>query len=176
MEPEVKFHSIGIISSDFGEINTPLPISEDQSKQILFTLHEGSEYQLKLTFSVLHNILSGLTYTNTVWKAGIQGLEPNSTSFSISWPPIANLLSKKYLMLIMRIIFLVDVHLLNHRIHSSIWNSIWHFYTTTHFDWNCSWSKQGNARHIRSTKGPIRAHLRGRDYAIWGACTRRVHG
>lgn len=72
MEPEVKFHSIGIISSDFGEISTPLPISEDQSKQILFTLHEGSEYHLKLTFSVLHNILSGLTYTNTVWKAGIQ--------------------------------------------------------------------------------------------------------
>ncbi|XP_057781662.1 rho GDP-dissociation inhibitor 1-like [Salvia miltiorrhiza] len=72
VEPEVKFHSIGIISSDFGEISTPFPICEEQSKQIHFTLHEGSEYQLKLTFSVLHNIVSGLAYTNSVWKGGIQ--------------------------------------------------------------------------------------------------------
>ncbi|XP_059289121.1 rho GDP-dissociation inhibitor 1-like [Lycium ferocissimum] len=71
MEPEVKFHSVGILSSDFGEINTPLPI-EEQSKSVLFTLREGSEYRLKLTFSVLHNIVSGLAYTNTVWKAGLQ--------------------------------------------------------------------------------------------------------
>lgn len=74
MEPEVKFHSVGILSSDFGEINTPLPIKEEQSKSVLFTLREGSEYRLKLTFSVLHNIVSGLAYTNTVWKAGLQGL------------------------------------------------------------------------------------------------------
>lgn len=72
MEPEVKFNSIGIISSDFGEIITPFPINEEQSKKILFTLKEGSEYRLKLTFSVLHNIVSGLAYTNTVWKNGIQ--------------------------------------------------------------------------------------------------------
>ncbi|KAK4366107.1 hypothetical protein RND71_013987 [Anisodus tanguticus] len=72
MEPEVKFHSVGILSSDFGEINTPLPIKEEQSKSVLFTLREDSEYRLKLTFSVLHNIVSGLAYTNTVWKAGLQ--------------------------------------------------------------------------------------------------------
>ncbi|PHU11888.1 Rho GDP-dissociation inhibitor 1 [Capsicum chinense] len=72
MEPEVKFHSVGILSSDFGEINTPLPIKEEQRKSVLFTLREGSEYRLKLTFSVLHNIVSGLAYTNTVWKAGLQ--------------------------------------------------------------------------------------------------------
>lgn len=63
MEPEVKFHSVGILSSDFGEINTPLPIKEEQSNSVLFTLREGSEYRLKLTFSVLHNIVSGLAYT-----------------------------------------------------------------------------------------------------------------
>lgn len=74
MEPEVKFHSVGILSSDFGEINTPLPIKEEQSNYVLFTLREGSEYRLKLTFSVLHNIVSGLAYTNIVWKAGLQGL------------------------------------------------------------------------------------------------------
>ncbi|KAL8513805.1 hypothetical protein ACS0TY_013060 [Phlomoides rotata] len=72
IEPEVKFHSIGIISSDFDEISTPFPINGHQSKQILFTLQEGSEYRLKLTFSVLHNIVSGLAYTNSVWKGGIQ--------------------------------------------------------------------------------------------------------
>lgn len=73
MEPEVKFHSIGIISDDFGEINTPLPVDEIQIGRVLFTLKEGSEYRLKLTFSVLHNIVSGLTYSNTVWKEGFQG-------------------------------------------------------------------------------------------------------
>ncbi|OAY32681.1 rho GDP-dissociation inhibitor 1 [Manihot esculenta] len=72
MEPEVKFHSIGIISNDFGEINTPLPVDANRSGQVLFTLKEGSHYQLKLKFSVLHNIVSGLTYKNTVWKGGIQ--------------------------------------------------------------------------------------------------------
>ncbi|XP_047265268.1 rho GDP-dissociation inhibitor 1-like isoform X3 [Capsicum annuum] len=89
MEPEVKFHSVGILSSDFGEINTPLPIKEEQSKSVLFTLREGSEYRLKLTFSVLHNIVSGLAYTNTVWKAGLQGdtsfcrcVLPTRSSFS----------------------------------------------------------------------------------------------
>lgn len=78
MEPEVRFHSIGIISSDFGELNTPLPVAEDTSKTVLFTLKEGSEYRLKLTFSVLHNIVSGLAYTNTVWKGGVQGFQLES--------------------------------------------------------------------------------------------------
>ncbi|KAI4301062.1 hypothetical protein L6164_034379 [Bauhinia variegata] len=74
MEPEVKFHSIGIISDDFGEIVTPLPlpVDENQNGRVLFTLKEGSRYQLKLKFSVAHNIVSGLTYSNTVWKGGLQ--------------------------------------------------------------------------------------------------------
>uniref|UniRef100_A0A5B7B081 Rho GDP-dissociation inhibitor 1-like n=1 Tax=Davidia involucrata TaxID=16924 RepID=A0A5B7B081_DAVIN len=72
MEPQVTFHSIGIISDDFGEINTPLPVYESKSGRVLFTLREGSQYRLKLTFTVLHNIVSGLTYTNTVWKGGLQ--------------------------------------------------------------------------------------------------------
>ncbi|CAK9162189.1 unnamed protein product [Ilex paraguariensis] len=72
MEPEVKFHSIGIISDDIGEINTPLPVDESESGLLLFTLREGSRYQLKLAFTVLHNIVSGLAYSNTVWKGGIQ--------------------------------------------------------------------------------------------------------
>ncbi|KAJ6687236.1 RHO GDP-DISSOCIATION INHIBITOR [Salix purpurea] len=72
LEPEVKFHSIGIISDDIGEKNTPLPVDESQSGRPLFALREGSRYQLKLTFSVLHNIVSGLAYSNTVWKGGVQ--------------------------------------------------------------------------------------------------------
>lgn len=72
MEPEVKFQSIGIISSDFGELISPLPIADDQRKRVLFSLREGSDYRLKLTFTVLHNIVSGLAYTNTVWKSGLQ--------------------------------------------------------------------------------------------------------
>ncbi|KAI3782948.1 hypothetical protein L2E82_13009 [Cichorium intybus] len=71
-DPEVKFHSVGIISKDVGEITTPLPVKESQSGCPLFTLKEGVQYRLKLTFTVLHNIVSGLTYTNTVWKGGIQ--------------------------------------------------------------------------------------------------------
>ncbi|KAK9265857.1 hypothetical protein L1049_027090 [Liquidambar formosana] len=72
MEPEVTFHSISIISDDFGEINTPLPIDESQGGRVLFTLREGSQYLLKLTFTVQHNIVSGLIYSNTVWKGGLQ--------------------------------------------------------------------------------------------------------
>lgn len=72
MEPEVVFHSVGIITEDRAEINTPLPINENQSP-VLYTLKEGTKYCLKLTFSVRHNIVSGLTYCNTVWKAGHQG-------------------------------------------------------------------------------------------------------
>jgi hypothetical protein len=73
LDPEVKFHSIGILSEDFGEIVTPLPVEENQNGRTLFTLREGSRYQLKLQFSVMHNLVSGLTYLNTVWKGGLQG-------------------------------------------------------------------------------------------------------
>lgn len=73
LDPEVKFHSIGILSEDFGEIVTPLPVEDNQNGRTLFTLREGSRYQLKLQFSVMHNLVSGLTYSNTVWKGGFQG-------------------------------------------------------------------------------------------------------
>ncbi|CAJ1900091.1 unnamed protein product [Sphenostylis stenocarpa] len=72
LDPEVKFHSIGILSEDFGELVTPLPVDHNRNGCTLFTLREGSRYQLKLKFSVLHNIVSGLTYSNTVWKGGLQ--------------------------------------------------------------------------------------------------------
>lgn len=71
-DPEVKFHSIGIISNDVGEITTSLPVEEGKRGRLLFTLKEGVHYRLKLSFTVLHNIVSGLTCINTVWKGGIQ--------------------------------------------------------------------------------------------------------
>ncbi|KAF5810501.1 putative Rho protein GDP-dissociation inhibitor [Helianthus annuus] len=71
-DPEVKFLSIGVISKDVGEITCPLPVKESQSGRPLFTLREGVPYRLKLTFTVLHNIVSGLTCINTAWKGGIQ--------------------------------------------------------------------------------------------------------
>ncbi|PIA36299.1 hypothetical protein AQUCO_03400298v1 [Aquilegia coerulea] len=67
-EPEVIFQSIGIITDDCGETTTPLLVDKNQSAGVLFSLKEGSEYRLKLTFTVQHNIVSGLRYSNTVWK------------------------------------------------------------------------------------------------------------
>ena len=39
-----------------------------------FTLKEGSKYTLVFTFRVTNNIVSGLRYSNTVWKTGIKGI------------------------------------------------------------------------------------------------------
>ena len=80
-DPEVKFHSIGIISDGVEEIITSLPVEEGKKGRLLFTLKEGVQYRLKLSFTVLHNIVSGLTCINIVWKGGIQGnfpTRPNS--------------------------------------------------------------------------------------------------
>ncbi|CAN1347952.1 Rho GDP-dissociation inhibitor 1 [Linum perenne] len=37
-----------------------------------FTLKEGSPYKLKFDFQVSNNIVSGLKYTNAVWKTGVK--------------------------------------------------------------------------------------------------------
>ncbi|KAK1308998.1 Rho GDP-dissociation inhibitor 1 [Acorus calamus] len=71
MEPEVTFHSIGIISEGHAEVDTPLPVDENQNL-LLFTLREGAQYRLKLAFTVRHNIVSGLVYSNIVWKGSLQ--------------------------------------------------------------------------------------------------------
>ncbi|KAJ4802641.1 Rho gdp-dissociation inhibitor 1 [Rhynchospora pubera] len=70
-ETEVIFHSIGIISDGCTETMTPLPITENQNS-MLFSLKEGSQYFLKLKFSVRHNLVCGLNYVNTVWKKGVR--------------------------------------------------------------------------------------------------------
>jgi RHO protein GDP dissociation inhibitor len=72
MEPEVIFRSIGIISGGCSETITTLPIAKNQDR-MLFSLKEGSQYRLKLKFTVKHNLVCGLNYVNTVWKKGIRG-------------------------------------------------------------------------------------------------------
>ena len=72
LEPEVKIVELSILSP--GRPDIVLPIPEDGNpKGLWFTLKEGSRYNLKFTFNVSNNIVSGLKYTNTVWKTAIKG-------------------------------------------------------------------------------------------------------
>jgi Rho GDP-dissociation inhibitor len=72
LEPDVKIMSLSIQSPGRPDIVLPLPV-EPNAKGVWFTLKEGSMYKLKFTFSVSNNIVSGLRYTNRVWKTGIKG-------------------------------------------------------------------------------------------------------
>nr|GEX13639.1 Rho GDP-dissociation inhibitor 1-like [Tanacetum cinerariifolium] len=60
MDLEVRLYSLGI-SKDVEEITISLPPKEALSGRPLFTLREGAHYRFKLAFTVLHNIVSGLT-------------------------------------------------------------------------------------------------------------------
>ncbi|KAJ3694649.1 hypothetical protein LUZ60_000026 [Juncus effusus] len=71
LEPEVTILSLSIVSPGRADIVLPLPV-ELNSKGVWFTLKEGSPYKLKFSFAVTNNIVSGLRYTNTVWKTGIK--------------------------------------------------------------------------------------------------------
>ncbi|KAK8505944.1 hypothetical protein V6N11_060020 [Hibiscus sabdariffa] len=71
LDPEVKFLSVAIVSPERPDIVLSIP--EDGKPQGLwFTLKEGSHYRLKFSFQVGNNIVSGLRYTNTVWKSGLR--------------------------------------------------------------------------------------------------------
>ncbi|KAG8075792.1 hypothetical protein GUJ93_ZPchr0006g45258 [Zizania palustris] len=74
LEPDVRITSLCIMSPGRPDVSLPLPVepSSSKSKEPWFTLKEGSDYRFKFTFSVSNNIVSGLRYTNIVWKAGIQ--------------------------------------------------------------------------------------------------------
>ncbi|CAL5047542.1 unnamed protein product [Urochloa decumbens] len=71
LEPDVKITGLSILSPGRPDMVLPLP-PEPKSKEPWFTLKEGSAYRLKFTFGVAGNIVSGLRYTNTVWKTGIR--------------------------------------------------------------------------------------------------------
>lgn len=73
LEPEVKIISLAIKSPGRGDIVLTIP-ENGNPKGMWFTLKEGSRYSLVFTFKVANNIVSGLRYTNTVWKTGVKGI------------------------------------------------------------------------------------------------------
>nr|XP_023912393.1 rho GDP-dissociation inhibitor 1-like isoform X3 [Quercus suber] len=70
-EPEVKMQSLTILCPGRPDLILPIPFGNN-SKRILFTLKEGSQYRLKFSFTVSNNIVLGLKYTNVVWKTGMK--------------------------------------------------------------------------------------------------------
>jgi hypothetical protein len=72
LDPDVKILSLSIVSPGRSDIVLPIP-EDGNPKGLWFTLKEGSKYRLKFSFQVSNNIVSGLKYTNTVWKSGIRG-------------------------------------------------------------------------------------------------------
>ncbi|CAH8291266.1 unnamed protein product [Eruca vesicaria subsp. sativa] len=71
LDPEVKIISLAILSPGRPDIVLMVP-ENGNPKGMWFTLKEGSKYSLKFTFQVNNNIVSGLRYTNTVWKTGVK--------------------------------------------------------------------------------------------------------
>ncbi|XP_022761019.1 rho GDP-dissociation inhibitor 1-like [Durio zibethinus] len=70
-EPEVKILSLSILCPGRSDIIMPIPFAS-KPKSSLFILREGSRHRLKFSFIVSNNIVSGLKYTNTVWKTGVR--------------------------------------------------------------------------------------------------------
>lgn len=71
LEPEVHIISLSILSPERQELALPIPFVPN-AKGYAFSLKDGSRYSLKFTFTVSNNIVSGLRYTQTVWKAGVR--------------------------------------------------------------------------------------------------------
>lgn len=76
-DPDVKILSLTITSPDRPDLVLPIPFTNDPKKS-LFILKEGSKCAMKFTFSVSNNIVSGLKYTNVIWKTGVRGLRQYS--------------------------------------------------------------------------------------------------
>ncbi|GLJ26895.1 hypothetical protein SUGI_0526180 [Cryptomeria japonica] len=72
LEADVKIISFGILSAGRPDLIIPVPFVPTNSRGSSFILKEGSHYNLKICFSVHDNIVSGLTYINTVWKSGVR--------------------------------------------------------------------------------------------------------
>nr|XP_043613140.1 rho GDP-dissociation inhibitor 1-like [Erigeron canadensis] len=71
LDPEVKILSLSIVSPGRQDLVLTVP-DNGKIKGTWFTLKEGSRYTIKFTFQVQNNIVSGLKYTNTVWKTGLK--------------------------------------------------------------------------------------------------------
>ncbi|XP_022875617.1 rho GDP-dissociation inhibitor 1-like [Olea europaea var. sylvestris] len=73
LDPDVRILNLSIVCPGRPEIILSHPFVS-YPKASLFTLKEGTKYQLKFSFMVYNNVVSGLQYMNTLWKAGIRGL------------------------------------------------------------------------------------------------------
>ncbi|XP_031129098.1 rho GDP-dissociation inhibitor 1-like [Ipomoea triloba] len=71
LDAEVKILSLAIKSPDRPDIVLPIP-ADGKPESPWFTLKEGCRYSLEFTFEVNNNIVSGLKYTNAVWKTGMK--------------------------------------------------------------------------------------------------------
>ncbi|XP_062187281.1 rho GDP-dissociation inhibitor 1-like isoform X1 [Phragmites australis] len=70
-EPEVKVLNLTILSPGRPDLVLPIPFKADE-KGYAFALKDGSPYSFRFSFIVSNNIVSGLKYTNTVWKTGVR--------------------------------------------------------------------------------------------------------
>ncbi|WOL17942.1 hypothetical protein Cni_G26735 [Canna indica] len=71
LDPEVHFLDLTILTPDCPDFVLPIPFVPD-AKGFAFGLKDGSRYRLKFSFTVSNNIVSGLRYTNQVWKTGVR--------------------------------------------------------------------------------------------------------
>jgi len=88
LEPDVKFLNLSILSPGRPDIVLSIP-ENGKPKGLWFALKEGSPHSLKFSFQVSNNIVSGLKYTNTVWKTGVKG--ELSTSWLVPKPVLQTL-------------------------------------------------------------------------------------
>ncbi|KAE8702972.1 Rho GDP-dissociation inhibitor 1 [Hibiscus syriacus] len=70
-DPEVMILSLSILCPGRPDICLSIPFGS-KPRSSLFMLKEGSKYRLKFSFTVSNNIVSGLKYTNNVWKTGVR--------------------------------------------------------------------------------------------------------
>ncbi|KAL6999190.1 Rab GDP dissociation inhibitor alpha [Sarracenia purpurea var. burkii] len=71
LEADVKILSLTILCHGRSDIVLPIPENGDP-EGVWFTLKEGTHYRLRFSIQVSNNIVSGLRYTNTVWKTGLK--------------------------------------------------------------------------------------------------------
>ena len=77
-EPEVKVLNLTILSPGRPDLVLPIPFQADE-KGYAFALKDGSSYSFRFSFNVSNNIVSGLKYTNTVWKTGVKGVDTTNS-------------------------------------------------------------------------------------------------
>ncbi|XP_010493686.1 PREDICTED: rho GDP-dissociation inhibitor 1-like [Camelina sativa] len=72
-DPVVKILTLTLRSPEREDMVLTIPENgKPTSKGPWFTLKEGAKYSLVFTFRVTNNIVSGLRYSNTIWKTGIK--------------------------------------------------------------------------------------------------------